>query len=433
MRLPRRHSSAKLLLFALAASRAAPTPPPPAPGARCTPTAPPQLESQLRLLLPPSEGGADGLALPEEALKPLLKGVKKLRRVRAKDGDQDLVSIVAGGSVAFQQQFVAALAAALFEAPAADWEEALAAGDAAPEAGGVWHAHAREHGGEDAEADALADSLRDALAAQLRGCASSLLVLHDGGGSLPAAVASKVVTPLTKQPLPGPPVLVLLLREGLRVGAEDAAWARRLLPTAVALDLGGDEPETPEQAAAREEELAAQRQKRREEEKARLQQLAEQRLAQRAADAAKHEAQVQAQITALVRPRAETRRAKAAAARARETATAKPYSFGDLASAGGYIGQEWAIEAIRPSIENKLKGFDRRKQALVMVFTGPSGVGKTELAQHVSRTSIAGTWPAFPKIPAVIVRDRSRRCCTRRPPMRCARAAPRPPASCRSR
>ena len=183
----------------------------------------------------------------------------------------------------------------------------------------------------------------------------------------------------------------------MRVGAEDAAWARRLLPTAVALDLGGDEPETPEQAAAREEELAAQRQKRREEEKARLQQLAEQRVAQRAADAAKHEAQVQAQITALVRPRAETRRAKAAAARARETATAKPYSFGDLASAGGYIGQEWAIEAIRPSIENKLKGFDRRKQALVMVFTGPSGVGKTELAQHVSRTIVAGIRAAFSK------------------------------------
>ena len=53
--------------------------------------------------------------------------------MRAKDGDQDLVSIVAGGSVAFQQQFVAALAAALFEAPAADWEAALAGGRAVPQ------------------------------------------------------------------------------------------------------------------------------------------------------------------------------------------------------------------------------------------------------------------------------------------------------------
>ena len=39
-----------------------------------------------------------------------------------------------------------------------------------------------------------------------------------------------------------------------------------------------------------------------------------------------------------------------------------------------------------------MQGFDRRKAPLVILFTGPSGVGKTELAHHIA-AMVHGTTP----------------------------------------
>ena len=88
---------------------------------RCTPTDPKDLEAQLRRVLEPTggsdgEGGGGGLELPEPALELLRKGAKKLSKLRKKKGDQDLLSIVAGGSAEHQRQLVDALSAALFAA-----------------------------------------------------------------------------------------------------------------------------------------------------------------------------------------------------------------------------------------------------------------------------------------------------------------------------
>ena len=92
---------------------------------RCTPTDPKDLEAQLRRVLEPTGGsdgegggggGGGGLELPEPALELLRKGAKKLSKLRKKKGDQDLLSIVAGGSAEHQRQLVDALSAALFAA-----------------------------------------------------------------------------------------------------------------------------------------------------------------------------------------------------------------------------------------------------------------------------------------------------------------------------
>ena len=69
-----------------------------------------------------------------------------------------------------------------------------------------------------------------------------------------------------------------------------------------------------------------------------------------------------------------------------------PYSFAELDTVGGYIGQKWAVGAIQELIENRLQGFDRKKAPLVLLFTGPSGVGKTELAHHIA-AMVHGTTP----------------------------------------
>jgi energy-coupling factor transporter ATP-binding protein EcfA2 len=291
------------------------------------------------------------------------------------------------------------VSAAPAQAEEPGWEEALADGLADTTAG-VWHGRAPHSDGEpvlELDEAQLVDALRDGVTEQLASCSASLLVVWDAGGTLAPSVVSSALAPLTKSQHSGPPVLLLMLREGVRVDSPDAAWARRLLPSALdSVDLGGDTPETPEEKSARE---AAARQK--------LKEFQEQRrieLEQQAArDAAAAQVQQQARRTALraridnlVRSRAEARhaaRAKAAIALDKKGDGSSAYSFEDLASAGGYIGQEWAVEMIRPSIENRLHGFDRRKQALVVVFTGPSGVGKTELAQHIA-AMLHSTTPA---------------------------------------
>ena len=204
-----------------------------------------------------------------------------------------------------------------------------------------------------------------------------------------------------------------MLREGVRVVSQAAAWARRLLPGALdSVDLGGDREETEEEQRERE---AAARHKLKEFQEQRRVQLEQQKEREREAAEREKEAgraALRSRIDSLVRERAEARRtahAKAEVAlnkvcvrpcvRARVCARARararvcvcacacvcvcddcvcvqagegssPYSFEDLASAGGYIGQQWAVESVRPSIENRLHGFDRRKQALVLVFTG---------------------------------------------------------------
>lgn len=285
----------------------------------------------------------------------------------------------------------------------ADWEEALADGLEEEALGaGVWHGAAPDGGGDGALLEErgearLADALRDGVAAQLASCSTSLLVIWDAGGVLTPDAVTTAVTPLTKARHPGPPVLLLMMREGVRTGSPDAAWARRLLPGALdPIDLGGDAPETPEQRRAREE--AAREKLKRFQEQRRLE-LEQQAVRDAAAAEAQREArraELRARIDGLLRSRAEARRAagaKAAVAADKQGQGRSAYSFEDLASAGGYIGQEWAVELVRPSIENRLHGFDRRKQALVVVFTGPSGVGKTELAQHIA-AMLHSTTPA---------------------------------------
>jgi hypothetical protein len=292
----------------------------PGPG-QCRPAAAADLEKRLASVLRTEQGtvGAGELPpLPEGAVVELRRGVKQLRqarRRRQKGSHQGSapVALLVGGSGGAPLGVALRLQRVLFDGEAAEGllaQHARTRGDAAAAEGlaaglgagalqadaraGVMHVRAQEFGGE-----AGGDLLRDAVAAQLRACPESVLVFHSAGGALSSSLVSGVVAPLVKQQagaLAGPPLL-LLLGAPEAVIDRDMQWARRLLPLAPTLEVGGA-PETEEQRLER-LQAAEERRRQAQEELLKRQQAAEEEL-RRAAEAerAKREAKAKARADA---------------------------------------------------------------------------------------------------------------------------------------
>ena len=74
-----------------------------------------------------------------------------------------------------------------------------------------------------------------------------------------------------------------------------------------------------------------------------------------------------------------------AAWRERRAARAAQAGTFDLAwLRANFLGQDVAVDQVSSALRNKLEAWGRREKPLVMVFLGPSGTGKTELARRIA-------------------------------------------------
>ena len=318
--------------------------------------------SELQQGTTAAAGGGGFLGLPPSETDKLLAtgGPAKQLAKRRRKGRGQPVGVIVSSDTDSQLRVATALKHAAFDSAANTAESEDGATD------GVLHVEGVAYPGSSA-----ADDLRDALRKQLAACPTSLVVFHDAGGALSAQAVEAAVAPLAKDSTAiGPPLLVLLV-------TGDNQWAKSLLPSATVLG----QVETAEEKLAREAAAAARRLKAEEEAAARAAQAdAEQRerlRKQEEADEAQRklkEAQEQARKAAMcgeIRSFDSARQANASAlaaqlqrlgassrggggggsGRQRQT----PYSFAELDSLGGYIGQKWAISQIEPLIENRMQ------------------------------------------------------------------------------